>query len=137
MRFKRPKAEIARPDKAKAVPDIEDIAAPADPGLGSRLLLADLALQGGTYLLRQGIERGLLGRKLPTGKALKKAKGLGLGGSLAQAAIVRLATRSVPGAILVGGGLLAKTLHDRRKSAKLAQPQAGQEPDGEDGGEEA
>lgn len=137
MRFRRSKAKKAKPVEAEAVPDAKDIEEQADPGLGSRLLLADLALRGGTFLLRQGIERGLLGRKLPTGKALKKAKGLGLGGSLAQAAIVRLATRSVPGAILVGGGLLAKTLHDRRKPAKPGEPRPQQAQDGEDGAEEA
>ncbi|MEO0032652.1 MAG: hypothetical protein RIS94_2410, partial [Pseudomonadota bacterium] len=35
--------------------------------------------------------------------------------SLVGTAIARLATRSVPGAIVVGGGMLAKTLYDRRK----------------------
>jgi hypothetical protein len=34
---------------------------------------------------------------------------------VAGAVIARLTVRSVPGAILVGGGLLAKTLFDRRK----------------------
>jgi hypothetical protein len=32
-----------------------------------------------------------------------------------------VATRSVPGAILVGGGLLAKALYDRRKDAQAAR----------------
>jgi uncharacterized membrane protein len=137
MLFRRSKAKKAKPGEAEAVPDAKDIEEQADPRLGSRLLLADLALQGGTFLLRQGIERGLLGRKLPTGKALKKAKGLGRGGSLAHVEIVRLATRSVSGAILVGGGLLAKMLHDRRKAAKPVELQVEQARDGEDGAEEA
>jgi hypothetical protein len=47
---------------------------------------------------------------------------------LAGAAILRVATRSVPGAIVVTGGLIAKTLYDRRrakapaKQAKNAPP---------------
>lgn len=47
---------------------------------------------------------------------------------LAGAAILRVATRSVPGAIVVTGGLIAKTLYDRRraktpaKRAKTAPP---------------
>jgi len=36
--------------------------------------------------------------------------------TLATFAIARLATRSIPGAIVVGGGLVAKTLLDRRQS---------------------
>ncbi len=38
------------------------------------------------------------------------------GGSLIGAIAVRIATRSVPGALLVGGALLAKALYDRRKA---------------------
>ena len=36
-------------------------------------------------------------------------------------AIARVATRSVPGALLIGGGLLAKALYDRRKGAPVAK----------------
>jgi hypothetical protein len=32
-----------------------------------------------------------------------------------------VATRSVPGAILVGGGLVAKALYERRKSRRAAK----------------
>ena len=38
--------------------------------------------------------------------------------AIAGAALTRIATRSVPGALLVGGGLLAKTLYDRRRARK-------------------
>jgi len=51
---------------------------------------------------------------------MKILKGRTLGAAFVRRAILRLATRSVPGAILVGGGLLAKALHDRRKSKKPA-----------------
>jgi hypothetical protein len=37
---------------------------------------------------------------------------------LAGTAIARIATRSVPGAIVVGGGILAKALYDRRRSRR-------------------
>ena len=36
-------------------------------------------------------------------------------------AIARVATRSVPGAILVGGAMIAKTLYDRSKGRRAAQ----------------
>jgi len=46
-----------------------------------------------------------------------------LGAGLGIAA-TRLATRSIPGALLVGGALLAKTLYDRRKDRKVISPSA-------------
>ncbi len=36
--------------------------------------------------------------------------------ALSGAALTRLATRSVPGAILIGGGLLAKLAYDRKRA---------------------
>ena len=47
-----------------------------------------------------------------------------LGRRLASTVLVRVATRSVPGAIIVSGGLIAKTLHDRHQ-AKKAQAATG------------
>lgn len=44
-----------------------------------------------------------------------------LGAGLGIAA-TRLATRSIPGALLVGGALVAKTLYDRRKDRKAISP---------------
>ncbi len=38
--------------------------------------------------------------------------------SIAGAALTRIATRSVPGALAVGGTLLAKSLYDRRRARK-------------------
>jgi hypothetical protein len=43
-----------------------------------------------------------------------------MGQTLLGTAIARIATRSVPGALIVGGGMLAKTLYDR-KHAKDAE----------------
>ena len=44
-----------------------------------------------------------------------------LGAGLGIAA-TRIATRSIPGALLVGGALLAKTLYDKRQSRKSISP---------------
>ena len=38
--------------------------------------------------------------------------------TLVGTALARIATRSVPGAILVGGGMLAKALYDRRQGTR-------------------
>ncbi|OYX61786.1 MAG: hypothetical protein B7Y88_15050 [Sphingomonadales bacterium 32-64-17] len=50
--------------------------------------------------------------------------GRGLVSTIAIAAVTRLATRSVPGALVVGGGLVAKALYDRRKRVRAAEEQA-------------
>ena len=46
-----------------------------------------------------------------------------LGAGLGIAA-TRIATRSIPGALLVGGALLAKTLYDKRQNRKSISPLA-------------
>ena len=94
-------------------------------------LLARVARQSGARLLDKAVG------KIDAASPPKKP---GLAGKLAGAALVRIATRSVPGAILVTGGLIAKTLHDRRKAKKQAGQAADQEspllspvaPDGQD-----
>jgi len=75
-------------------------------------LLARIARKGGGRLLDEAV--GRINAASPAGKP-------GLAGKIAGAALVRIATRSVPGAILVTGGLIAKTLHDRRKARQQAE----------------
>jgi hypothetical protein len=92
-------------------------------------IIATVALRTGNALLKQSLERGILGRapgvvkaaataaagiKLPKAERPKRS----LATKLAMAAATRIATRSVPGAIVVGGALLAKTLYDRKRSKK-------------------
>jgi hypothetical protein len=55
----------------------------------------------------------------------QKVKKPSLGRRLASAALVRVATKSVPGAILVSGGLIAKALHDRHKARRAGAPTTG------------
>lgn len=88
------------------------------PNPMTNLILADIALRTGGALLRRGVEKGLIGSKLGSKKAGRIIKGRSMVQTLVGTAIARVATRSVPGAIVVGGGLLAKTLYDRRRSRK-------------------
>lgn len=88
------------------------------PSPMTNLILADILLRAGGSLLRRTVETGVLGQPLGKGKAEKIVKGRSMAQTLIGTAIARVATRSVPGAILVGGGLLAKTLYDRRHKAK-------------------
>ena len=107
---------------AKAV--TTKVAAQADAAEGpspnpmTNLLIADLALRGGGQLLRHAVERTVLGAKFSPGKAKDIVAGRSMFQTLLGTAVARIATRSVPGAIVVGGGLLAKTLYDRRQDKR-------------------
>jgi hypothetical protein len=110
MAFKRTK-------QGKVAKAAENIPAPS-PNAFTNLILADIALRAGGALLRRSVEKGLLSTRMSTRKARRIVKGRNLTQSLVGTALARVATRSVPGAIVVGGGLLAKTLYDRRRGAK-------------------
>jgi hypothetical protein len=91
------------------------------PNPATNLILADIALRGGGRLLRNAVERTLLGVKYPDGKARDIVKGRTMVQTLVGTAVARLATRSIPGALIVGGGLLAKTLYDRTRDHRAAR----------------
>ena len=105
-------------EKAKAT--AQDMHGPST-NPATNLLLADIALRGGGRLLRHVVERTLLGVKYPPDTARDIVKGRSMMQTLVGTAAARLATRSVPGAIIVGGGMLAKTLYDRSKSKAKAR----------------
>lgn len=84
----------------------------------TNFILADIAIRAGTYLARRGVEKGLLANRYGKQTAGQIVENKGLGQSLVSFALARIATRSVPGAIVVGGGALAKSLYDRRKNRR-------------------
>ena len=75
-------------------------------------LLSRIARTNGGKLLDAAIDT-----LLPVDAAKLTAKKTLLGG-LVGAVAVRVATRSVPGAIVVGGAVLAKRMFDRRQAAR-------------------
>ena len=85
-------------------------------------ILAGIARKGGGRLLDRAI-----GKALPPEPAQPSARKTLLGG-IAGAIAMRVATRSVPGAIVVGGAVLAKKLYDRRHRKPAAPPDAGKTP---------
>ncbi len=56
------------------------------------------------------------------GEVIGRKRGNGLLGAGIGLVATRIATRSVPGLLLVGGAIVAKTLYDRRKE-RFPQPQ--------------
>lgn len=83
-------------------------------------LLARLARQNGGRLLDT-----VVNKVLPGPPAQEKAK-RNIFAGIAGAVAMRVATRSIPGAIVVTSGLVAKKLYDRRKARKGKSGVAGQ-----------
>lgn len=114
----------AAPDLAPAptpAPARISTATPADlfgpsPNVQTNLAIADIALRGSSMVARLAIEHALLGKRYAPRKAKRILKGRSIAETMLHAGLARLALTSVPGAILVGGGLLAKTLYDRSKA---------------------
>jgi len=79
----------------------------------TNLLIMDIAIRGASLLAARGIEKAALRLRYHRAKAGQIVEGRSLVSTLAATSAARVATRSVPGLLLVTGGLLAKTLIDR------------------------
>jgi hypothetical protein len=115
------KASTAIGDAVDNAGDALDKVPPPSPNPMTNILLADIALRGGGQILRHAVERLVLGVKYSPEKAKDIVKGRSMAQTLISTAIARLATRSVPGAIIVGGGMLAKTLYDRSQDKRAVE----------------
>ncbi len=120
------KQEVRRADAGHPAPTPSPAPAPVEAGAEAAvasplttMILTDIALRAGTKLLQRGPTGRVLARALPFGRAANTVKGPSLAGSLVGTALAKVATRSVPGAIFVGGGLMAKALYDRRKAKRI------------------
>ncbi|MDD3797852.1 MAG: hypothetical protein PHE36_01595 [Novosphingobium sp.] len=111
-----------RPVTSPGTPPAPDVPGAPTPDAAINLLIADIAMRGGTYLTRLAVEKALLRSRYDPRAAKKALAGQTLGKRLLSLGASRLAARSVPGALVVGGGLLAKAMLDRaRKRRKAAQ----------------
>ena len=124
------KARKARIEKAvdEGVADVKaslDKVEGPSPNPMTNLVLTDLLLRGGGQILRHAVEGALLTTKFDKKKAKKIITGRSMTQTLVSTAIARIATRSVPGMILVGGGAIAKLLYDRNQDKRTAR-RAGQ-----------
>jgi len=103
-------------DTAKAaVPSLPDDFSGPSPNPHTNLVIADVALRSSAVLARRAMERGLLGSRYAPQKARSILKGRTFSETLIHGMIARVAVSSIPGAIIVSGGLIAKTLYDRSK----------------------
>ena len=85
------------------------------PSAGTNLVIADIVLRAAGGLLRDQLEKGLIGKGHGADKAAKLVNKRGLTSSLALYGASRLARRSPLGLAVVTGGLAAKVFYDRGK----------------------
>lgn len=84
---------------------------------GTNLLIADIVMRGASTLFRKTVEKRVANASVDQEEeAQELLDGRTLITTLGLYGASKLATRSVPGLLLVTGGLLAKTLYDRGKA---------------------
>jgi hypothetical protein len=88
------------------------------PNPATNLIIHDVALRAGGRLMRHTLEKGLLRNRYGGRSAKDMIENRSLVHALASYAVARIATTSIPGAVIVGGGLVAKTLFDRGRSRR-------------------
>ena len=84
----------------------------------TNLMMADIAIRAGSYVVRRAIEKGMLRGRYGKSTAKNIVKNKTLGQTLISFGLAKVATKNLPGAMIVGGGALAKTLYDRRQTKK-------------------
>lgn len=86
----------------------------------TNLLIMSVATRGVSMITGRVIEKALLRTRYSGEKASNIVKGRTMIRSMAATSAARVATRSVPGFLLVAGGLFAKAVFDRSLSRREA-----------------
>ncbi|MBD59928.1 MAG: hypothetical protein CL808_07400 [Citromicrobium sp.] len=90
------------------------------PNPASNLIMANAIVRTGSILLRKAVDKRMLQKRYGKETAEAAVENQGLGSTIVSFLMARTAAKSSTGAILVGGGMLAKTLYDRRQGKKAA-----------------
>ncbi len=83
-----------------------------------------LPARGASFLGRKAAEKLFVGSSLGKALAEEAAQNTALTNSLITFGITKIGTRSVPGAVLVGTGLVLKSLYDRSEKRRKQGPYA-------------
>lgn len=100
------------------------------PNPATNMFIADIAMRGISVLARNTLHKSLLQNRYGSNKAKRIVENKSIFRSLALYGASRVATRSVPGAALVSGGLLAKALYERsqaKRGGRSKQKRKGEE----------
>ena len=106
--------------KPRHVDRTEEVPGPTD-NPATNLLMADIVIRMGSYVLRNIVERGFLKGRYGKQTARDIVKNRTLKHSLLSVFVAKVATRSMPGAVIVGTGIFAKTLYERGKARQLSR----------------
>lgn len=87
----------------------------------TNLIIADIVIRGAGRIVRNSLHKGVLRTRYSRDKATNIVENRSVVNTLALYGVSKLATRSLPGAVLVGSGLLVKTLFDRSQSRRAAR----------------
>lgn len=87
----------------------------------TNLIIQDVAMRAGGRLVRHTLEKGLLRGRYGGQSAKAIVENRSITQTLVSGLLARYATRSVPGAVLIGSGLIVKTLYDRSRSKRAAK----------------
>ena len=111
-----------------------DVPGPS-PDPASNLIMADILIRAGSYIVRSAVEKSMLKGRYGPDTAKQILQNRSAAQTLASFAAAKVASRSVPGAVVVGSGILLKALFDqsqkrrarlrgRKKLAQQAQDRA-------------
>jgi hypothetical protein len=118
---------MAMPLKRNPVPATATAASEAESARplspAANLLLAEIVLRGTSIVTRRLLEKNMLKAKFGPETAHQTLAEKSALTALAAIAISRIGTSSLPGALLVGGGLVAKALYDRSEKHRTRQAQ--------------
>ena len=87
----------------------------------TNLIIHDIALRSAGRLSRMAVEKAVLGKQYGTKFAKEAVENRSMLQTLAAYGATKVATRSVPGALVVGTGLALKVLFDRSQSKRKAR----------------
>ena len=91
------------------------------PNPATNIIIHDILLRSAGRLSRQTVEKLLLGKQYGSQFAKDAVENRSLVQTLAAYGVTKVATKSVPGALLVGTGLVLKVLFDRSQSRRSAR----------------
>ena len=87
----------------------------------TNLIIADIAIRAIGRVVRRSLHKGVLRTRYSRDLASDIVENRSIATTLAIYGITKVATRSVPGALLVSTGLIAKTVYDRSLSRSAAR----------------
>lgn len=88
------------------------------PNPATNLLLADITMRFGTYLLRGGVEKLLLTNRYGKETAENIVENRSMLKTVSAVALAKAASKSRVASALLGTGILGKVLYDRSKSRR-------------------